>query len=599
MTGARWPGGLALALAVAVAGCSAAAGSDEFPTGGSGGGTDPTSLCAGSIAVDPAMPIAGPDTVLHARAVLSGGGDGPPAYAWHVRFDGVPIDGVPPQAGGAAIDIPAPRAGIYAIELDVPDCAMLTAVVNVEMAGALTQNLRIQVVPPRDAAVPPTELFAVLPGGADRDLGLIPVSQGRVFQVPVLGPAGGVPAYLRFSPSATPDAVVEAFADGSGTAAVQLVPGPPYSVLVVPSSDNLAPRRIQGWSTSQAVNVDAGVTVSGSVVRSGAPGSGSGDAPLAGATVRLVSDGVPSTPAVTAADGSFSLHVAPGLSVTVEVTPPDGGGLPRLSATSAGFDLGAPVEVRYAANLGLVDLAGAVVQRAAAPVPGAQVTVVGSLDTAGTVTAGATVVASGQVRIAATAGGSGALPRTLVPAGPLSAVIEIGPQDLAVAPLDVTGGAPAILDAPPMPLVTTAVTAMIDGQAARLPGALIDLVPAGALAMAAAPILRLTAGGDGALAAALPAGGHYQLRLHDPQGRGAPLVILDREVTAIASSYLLPAAIRIEGALLRDGNVALPGASVQLMCTGCSGFDAALPLTEVVSDAAGRFTLAVPDPGTR
>ena len=67
----------------------------------------------------------------------------------------------------------------------------------------------------------------------------------------------------------------------------------------------------------------------------------------------------------------------------------------------------------------------------------------------------------------------------------------------------------------------------------------------------------------------------------------------------IASSYLLPAAIQIQGTLLRDGKLALSGASVQLMCTGCTGLDAALPLAGAATDATGRFTLAVPDPGTR
>ncbi|HEX3761100.1 MAG TPA: hypothetical protein VHW23_20535 [Kofleriaceae bacterium] len=595
MTGARWAGGVALALAIA--GCSGAASPADTGPGAGGAGNPPTGTpCVASIAVDPAMPVAGPAAVLHASAVLTGG-VGPLAYTWHVQFDGAPIGTYHMSDGGSAIDLPVPDAGIYALAVDVSSCGSASAVVNVESPGAQVQSMRLQIVAPLAAAVPPAELFHDVLGGADRDLGVIPVSPGRSSQVLVLGPTGGAAAYLQFSPSAAPDAIVEAFSDASGTAAVQLVPGPPYSVLVVPSSDRLAPRRIASWQTSQVVEVDAGVTVSGSVVRPGIPGPA--DAPLAGATVRLVSDGVPSTVAVTAADGSFALHVAPGTSVTVEVTPPDGSGLPRLSATSNGFDLGAPVQVRYAANLGLVDLGGAVVQRTGGPAAGAGVTVVGSLATAGMVTAGASVIGSGQVRIAATADGAGVLPPTLVPAGALSAVIEVAPGDLAVTPLDTTGGAPATLDAPPMQLITTALTAMIDGQVEGLPGALIDLVPTGALAMAAAPMLRLTMGKDGTTGPRLPAGGHYELRMRDLLGRGAPMVIADRAITAIASSYLLPAAIRLQGVLLRDGTVALPGASVQLMCSRCSGLDATLPLTEAASDGAGRFTLAVPDPGTR
>jgi hypothetical protein len=591
MTGARWfaQGGLALALA----GCAASSLSDAFP--GDGGSGAPGAPCVAQIDVAQPVPAAAPGATLHASARPSGLSAA--QYTWRVQFDGTPID-FRRSMDGAAIDVAVERAGVYVLSLDVPECTSAVEPVSVEMPGARTQTMRLQIVPPLGVAVPPIELFRDIKGGADFDLGVISALTGRMIQAVVLGPAGGVPAYLRFSPSGAPDAIVEAFSDDSGVAAVQLAQGPgPYTVLVVPSVTGFAPRRFPSWSPSVALLVDAGLLVSGTVVRPGVPGPA--DVPLVGATVRLVSDGVPSTPAVTAADGSFALHAVPGGTVTVEVTPPDGSGLPRLSATSPGFDLTAPVQVRYAANLGRVDLAGTVVQRRGAAVAGARLAVVGALATAGTVTAGAMAVATGQVRIAATADAAGALPRTLVPSAALAAVIEVGPGDLAVTPLDTTGGAPASLDAPPRQLITTAVTAMTDGNVAGLPGALIDLVPTGALAMAAAPMRRLTAGDAGAIGAALPAGGHYQLRFQDPQGRGAPMVVAERAITAIASSYLLPAAIRLQGTLLRDGKLALPGASVQLMCSGCTGLDAALPLAEAASGADGRFTLAVPDPGTR
>ena len=273
--------------------------------------------------------------------------------------------------------------------------------------------------------------------------------------------------------------------------------------------------------------------------------------------------------------------------------------MPRLSATS-GFTLDAltPVEVHYGANPApLVDLAGTVVQRNHAAVAGARLTVVGSVATVGTVTAGAMKIATGQVRAVATADAAGKLPSMLVPPGVLSAVIEVAPGDLAVATLNTTGGtAPASLDAPPMQLITTAAQ---DGDGTGLAGAVLDLVPTGELAMASAPTLRFTAAAGGAVATTLPAGGRYELRFWDPQGRRAPLTVADRPITGIASGYVLPAAIQIQGALLRDGTLPMAGASVQLLCNGCSGLDAVLPLATVSSDAAGRFSLAVPDPGTR
>lgn len=591
MTGARVAHG---ALALALASCASTADSAATPPGDGGSGA-PGAPCAAAIDVAQPVPAGAPGATLHATARPAD--LTPSLYAWQVQFDGAPID-FQRSADGAAIDVAVERPGVYILGLHIADCTPAFVPVNVEAPGARIQTVRLQVVPPLGVAVPPLELFRDVKGGADVDLGAISALSGRLIQAVVLGPAGGgVPAYLQFSPAGAPDAIIEAFSDASGIAGVQLLPGPgPYTVLVVPSVAGLAPRRVLNWSPGAVLRVDAGATVSGTVVGPGV--SGPADAPLAGATVRLVSDGVPSTLAVTAVDGRFALHAVPGGSVTVEVTPPDDSGLPRLSAT-AGFALGAPVEVRYAANLGRVDLAGTVVRRKGAAVAGARVVVVGGLVTAGAVTAGVLAIATGQVRIAATANAAGALPRTLVPSAALSAVIEVAPGDRAVTPLDTTGGAPATLDAPAMQLITTAVTAMTDGNAGGLPGALIDLVPTGALAMAAAPMLRLVAGDAGALAAALPSGGHYQLRFQDPQGRGAPLVVADRAITAIASSYVLPVAIRIQGTLQRDGKLALPGASVQLMCSVCAGLDAALPLAEAASDATGRFTLTVPDPGTR
>lgn len=602
MTATRWVvhGGIALALA----GCSGALNAEAppvVPGGGDGGlgSGGPGSPCAAMINIAQPVPVAGPAATLHATAQPAFSGL---SYTWRVQFAGAPID-FQRSADDSAIDVAVPRAGVYILGLDIAGCSSAVEPVTVEMPGAVVQTMRLQIVSSPGFAAPPIELFRGIKGGADSDLGPISVLSGGVIQAVVLGPTGGVPAYLQFSPAGAGDAIVEAFADASGVAPVRLPAGRgPYSVLVVPSASGFAPRRFTGWSPGTALRVDAGSAISGTVL-------GPDAVPLAGAAVRLVSDGVPSTVAVTASDGSFALGAVPGGAVTVEVTPPDGSGLPRLSATSTGFDLAAPVQIRYSDNLGPVDLAGTVVRRKTTAVVGARLTVVGLLMTAGTVTAGTAAVcpspdgrcetASGQVRVAAIASASGALPRTLVPSAMLSAVIEVGPGDLAVTVLDTTGGAPASLDAPAMPLITTAITANTDGGATPAPGASLDLVPTGALAMAAAPMLRLIAAQDGTIAAALPAGGRYQLRFQDPLGRGAPLVVADRAITAIASSYLLPRAIHLEGTLLGDGVRALPGASVQLMCSVCSGVDAALPLAEATSDDAGRFSLAVPDPGTR
>jgi hypothetical protein len=140
---------------------------------------------------------------------------------------------------------------------------------------------------------------------------------------------------------------------------------------------------------------------------------------------------------------------------------------------------------------------------------------------------------------------------------------------------------------------------MLDPRGVGLTGAFVDLVPVGPLAVAGAPTLRVSAMAGGAIAANLPSGGRYELRFQDPLQRAAPLVVADRAITMIASSYRMPPTIRLEGALRDGGGLALSNAAIQLMCEACTGIERALPLAEVTPDDNGRFTLAVPDPGTR
>lgn len=573
-----------LVLALGAAGCGLGASRDAAgPAGGSGSNAPP---CVVSIGASPTNPVAGSGTKLHLAANAS------PAspdlhYAWRVVFDGAVL-AAPPDS--AEIDVATPAPGIYAVSVSVSgaSCTPGAMSINVAAPGALTQTLRLRIVPPRSVAAPAMEKLIPIKGGASADLGTIGVDAGVVTTAQVIAPGGGVPAYLQFSPSGAPDAIVEAFSDASGAASVQLVLAP-YSVLVVPPDPATAPRRIAAWSPGAVLRLDAGSPITGAV-------RDPANAPLAGATVRLAIDGVPSTLATTAGDGSFALRAVTGGTATVEVTPPAGSGLPRLSATSPGFDLAAPLQIRYAANVARVDLAGTRLRHQGAAAGGARLTVVGSLAAVGTVTAGTQVVATGEVRITATADAGGVLPAMPVPAAALSAVIEASPGDLAVVALDTSGGVPATLDAPAGQLITTAAQ---DDRGAGLPGAVLELVPTGALAMAGAPTLRIAAAASGVIAAALPAGGRYELRFSDPMGRRAPLIVPDRTITAFASSYALPTPVAIHGTLRLDGTQPLANASVQILCQACTGTERTRPLLEVTSDAAGQFTLAVPDPGTR
>jgi hypothetical protein len=359
---------------------------------------------------------------------------------------------------------------------------------------------------------------------------------------------------------------------------------------------------IEDWSplSNLPLDVEPGMPVSGTVLDPE-------NQPVAGAQVQLsvtsasspraTGDGVPSTLATTGADGRFTVRaMAQGSRVTVEVTPPAASGLPKLSATAA-FDLGAPWQIHYSEDLRPSDLVGVQLQHNAVAVPDAQVTIVGSQVNAGTVTAGVSAMATGEVRIAAIADANGTLPRIRVPPAALSAVIRKADGDLAVVVLDTTAVLPARIDVPAMQEMIT----LAQGPGASvLDGAVLDIVPVGALAMAAVPAVHLVANKAGLLENRLAIGGRYELRFRDPVGRAAPLVVAEREVASIASAYELPAAIKLSGTLRLDGTQVLANAWVQILCNdGCRGLDRERPIAEAISDNVGRYVLAIPDPGVQ
>jgi hypothetical protein len=584
---------LAIALASLVAGCG---NSDALSGDGDGRAppdAPPSIRCDVSMTFNPPAPIASSSTTVRATAV---GLDTPGVltYTWHVDLNGTKIDFTAAQSDNSEIDFRAAAPGPYRVLLDVQGasvaCPTIQRTLDVRPPGAVRERVRLRVVPP-DGVAPPLELRRDIDGGADASFGIITVERGDAVTAMVRRPGGAaVPAYVRFSPASAPDAAVEAFSATSGMLATRVL-AQPHSVLVIPSVPDLAPRRFTDWMPSPTalahLDLAAGVDVSGAV-------RDPAGALLAGATVKLTIDGVPSTVA-TAVDGTFTLRVAPGVAVVVEVTPPSTSGLPRLMATSTALTLASGLAVRYAPGLVRRSLAGTTIQRQGAPVANAKLMVVGSLSDAGTVTAGAVAVARGDVRIAASAGGAGTLPATLVPAAALSAVITVESGDLAVAALDTTSEVPAVIDAPPM----LAIAPILRGPgAAGLPGAVLELVPAGELAMAAAPVRHVSAGPTGAAATTLAAGGHYDLRLRDPLARAALLVVPDRVAATVEATYQLRRAVVITGTVMLGGTQSLANASVQILCDACNGIDRAKPIAEAVTDAAGTFRLAVPDPGT-
>src|SRR5204863_4301309 len=121
---------------------------------------------------------------------------------------------------------------------------------------------------------------------------------------------------------------------------------------------------VPGWMPGlSSIDIgNAGSAIGGTVY-------GPSGAPLAGAKVQLRIEQLPSTLAITAADGSFSLLARPLPAVmnpliAVDVTPPAGSGLPRLLAQSTTvFDLQNQLQIHYLSTLALRDLQGAKIQR--------------------------------------------------------------------------------------------------------------------------------------------------------------------------------------------------------------------------------------------
>jgi len=592
---------LALALLVA-AGC----GGGLFPgdDGTPDGNPSDAPTCNVFITFSPDPPIASPDQVVTATANVAGEG-GVLVYTWHVFFAGNEITTTPAQPSNEpdrAVTFPATAAGVYnvLVSTDLSVCPSGQADLNVLAPGANLLDLRLHVTPPVSADRPPLDKHVTVMGGADFSLNTVTLDAGIVASGAVRTDTGAnVPAYLKLMPSAGREAFVEAFSAADGSFAARIL-DQPHDVLIIPSMSGVAPKLVRDWTPSQTLlTVDAGTTITGTV-------RDPAGALLANALVQAtvihsiggLAIEVPSTLATTNASGAFTLHadVVAGTQLRFEVTPPASSGLPRLLASSATFDAGQAVAVRYAASVTTRDVGGATVRRSGAAQPGAQVALVGTLGNVGTVQAGTTTNATGEIRVLVTADGTGKLPSTRAPAAPLSAVTQLAPGDLAVSAVDLTTSVPATIDAPPRVNVASAIA---QPGGVKIGGAVMDVVPIGALALAGAPALHVTSQSSGSVALQLAASGHYELRLSDPGGRGAPVLLADVTSGTVAASYTLGPRLRLSGTLVLSGNPQpVAGASVQVLCVTCTGIDRARPIAEGVSTAAGDFNVAVPDPGT-
>jgi hypothetical protein len=555
-----------LGIIVVLAACS----------GGDGG--DP---CEVTIQTTPRSPRIG-DTV---RATATFDQTGVFDYTWQVTFEGDDIPFTSAAADGSAIEFRPQTDGSYIIDVDISGCTGTTFVEVGESNVAGEIVLR----PHADYGLAPETYPLSLIPDSDKDLAVITVGPGRTISGTVMIGGTNEAAFIRFplGTSTPPTPMLETFTDINGAFDVPIGPDS-QTMIVVPVSPGI-PWHTFSTSSGPIFGLTTGTALSGTVR---APNG----ALLAGARVQIIDEiGAATTVGTTDGSGAFTVNTwrtgtFPG---TVTVTPPAASGLPRLSgATSFGA---ATIDIRYSATLVMRNAGGTQVTRSG-PLANAGVTIVGTIPGAGTVTAAnGEQDLGGTVRIATTTTGAGQLPAIQVPAAALSAVISPSAGDFAVAPFTTTTAVPASISAPAMLAFSTRV---VDFQGGDLPGTLIALEPTGALAQAGAPTVTVTAGSDAFAAGALAAGGSYRVRASDPEGEAGVLIENDVAANELGSFLQLPKGLKVTGAFAEFGStMRLMNSVVEIYCTGCSQDPAAAPLAQGVTDAQGRFTLTVPDPG--
>ena len=572
--------------AVALGGCGA---SDDasFTDGnpGSDAGNSDAASCVVAVQFTPAAPVA-PQVIVAEANVLDG--TGVFGFHWTVQRGGADVPFEPLDLMGRDIQFTATLPGVYRIGVFTEGgCTSFANDLNVGTSGANQRPVRMRFVPPPGTSVPPQERVVTVPGGSDYSLGTVVLDPGVLTPVSVRTSAGApVSGYLRFTSRSTPDAAVEAWSAGGATM-VRLAAGH-QDVFVVPMTA-LAPALISDWDpASGVISIGPGASWTGTVIDSGG-------APIAGARVSLTSAGLPSTVATTDGAGHFDVGWRDGAGAEqVTVVPPPGRGLPRLDVSLA--IPAASTTIRFAA-VATRALGGVEVLVGGAPAADADVSLVLTVPAAGSVESPSapTVAAGGGQRLLLHTGADGRLPAVTAIAAVGDVFVTAGGG--ARGAIDLTAGVGATLAAAPAVAVSARV---VDSVGAAVAGARLRVELDDALAYAGAPVINTTSDANGNVALALAPGQRYAITVVDPSARRASLrANVMRNGAGALAPFTLGKAIRVSGEVRATGvGAPLRAVGVAALCQlGCDGLDRDRPLGEAVTDQAGRFTVAVPDPG--
>jgi hypothetical protein len=604
------------AAALVLGGCMGGIDSGTENNSNQNGNNNGNIGCSYFVDASPSQPEIGDLVTLE---VIGTGSCSPTSYAWTVTTpDATPAALVLRNQGQQAELVPD-RAGSYAVEVLVQDfregARLAMRYLNVADPAGVWATYLLRLTPPAEVGAPRQQTVLQVRGGTPLDNQELVLAQGQTVVNALEGPSGGFAAYLRLVQRGFP-LYQELHVPTSGAFALNLLPTAIYDVLVVPDEASLAPAFLEGLTAvdladADTFTLDAGEGVLGYVL------DASGLA-LVGAQVGLRGGDLSSSLGTAAdIDGRFTLRARAG-DYAMEVIPPAGSGLPEVVVAAPDAIAIQPghlstLTFRYGAvavqEVDLRVVAGP--EGSAVPVADARVTVeatgianAGVLEAVDSVSGTQTFTAAGRVRVTAVTDAAGRLPRLRLPAAVFRVVVEpfgavpAGFGTTVIPAVDLTAAPAGAVD---LPLAAPA----------RMLGAVVDEqgIPVSALR-----ILAVTAEGlgsaveawteaDGQFSFPVVRGATYAVLLHAAPGAGTARLLLggvvaeddELELTGsgLAGELLLPAGLVVRGRVTYLGS-AVPGVLIQGIPAQTGGDPV---LGEAVTDAAGGFTLVLPDPG--
>lgn len=563
----------------------------------------------------------GKDVKLQLRATATGElAPAKPEWQWEVIHLGksIKLDSVMDPKDTSLLTIPTETPGDYVVTATAVS-RVCERTITITAAPLAERNalMLVRVLPPIGLDVPPVEKGVVFRANQPNATESFVLQTGTRKEIAPQTQSGPLPvfvdAYVRLTAERS-----SLFVEGETSErnlVVQLAPGVPYSLLIVPFKTDFAPLLAQPMlpeAIPTTYNLTTGVAVSGTVVDAS-------DRAIAGARVGMRSGALSSTQATTGADGTFLVRARRG-SWKLIALPAAGSRLPEVDFDGPiALSVPDPSSVRATVRYGTVDAIDATVSVSAStgigPVPGATLRLEaqpGELDNVATLTmattAGAplgTFAGRGVVRADVVADDAGSatfvgLPRARYR---LTVFPPRGDTDAATSfDLDLTSATTQAVRLQPRVLVTGNVGPAAAG--ARLVAydddAPLDREPSMA-----------RVGDDGSFVLRLDPEREARMVV-EPTAAGLPLAPLGRYKPARDGMTWTR---KVPSTLAFTGMVASPltptsfvrGAVVQVFCFGAAPdcvdaetkvTNGVVPLVQAATDARGAFELRVPNPGS-